>query len=148
VSEAAQRRNVRYIDHVAIVVADADASSKALTNMLGLEAVNDEVVTSVGVRLVHLAGSERDRHATLQLVQPVAAGPIREYLAEHGEGLHHVCYVVDNIPAFLTSPAERGTRTFTGGRGWRACFLAAQPSGVQFELVEPSIQATVPGGAR
>lgn len=127
---------VQYIDHVGIVVENADASARALSQMLGVHVVHDEVIDSVGVRLVYLAASDGPERATIQLVQPVALGPIRDFLTSNGEGPHHVCFAVDQIAAFLSRPTESESKVFTGGRGRQACFLAARPAGLQVELIE------------
>lgn len=134
---------VQYIDHVGIVVENADASAKALSDMLGVHIVHDEVIDAVGVRLVYLAASDAPEGATVQLVQPVAPGPIRDFLASHGEGPHHVCFCVDQIADFLCRPAESETKIFTGGRGRQACFLAARPAGLQVELIEMGARAAL-----
>ena len=73
----------------------------------------------------------------LQLVQPTGPGPIADFLAAQGEGLHHICLAVEDIPATLRRlPGQEGVRVGMGGRGRRACFLAAPPNGLRIELTE------------
>lgn len=121
------------IDHVAVAVRDIDAALPYYVETLGLTPIHDEVLTAAGVRLVYLAGGA----ALLQLVQPVARGPVAEYLAAHGEGLHHLCFAVDDIPATLRElPGQTHVPVVMGGRGRRACFLAAPPNGLRIELTE------------
>jgi methylmalonyl-CoA/ethylmalonyl-CoA epimerase len=132
---------VRYIDHVGIVVANADTSAQDLSEMLGVHVVHDEIIDAVGVRLLYLAVSDAPEQATVQLVQPVAPGPIRDFLTMHGQGPHHVCFAVDQIAAFLSRPSESESKVFTGGHGRQACFLAAKPAGLQVELIELGAQA-------
>lgn len=121
------------IDHVAIAVRDIDAALPFYVDCLGLRLIHDEVLASAGVRLVYLAGGA----ALLQLVQPVAPCPVAEYLAAHGEGLHHLCFAVDDIPDALRAlPGQDGVAVVMGGRGRRACFLAAPPNGLRIELTE------------
>jgi methylmalonyl-CoA/ethylmalonyl-CoA epimerase len=127
----------RFVDHVGIVVADADEAAARFAARFGLEVVHDELVTAVGVRLVYLAGSERAVPTTIQLVEPVREGPIKDYFERAGEGVHHVCLAVSDIDATLCALGENGeTQVFSGGRGRRSCFLSGQTCGTLIELAE------------
>jgi methylmalonyl-CoA/ethylmalonyl-CoA epimerase len=133
--------SARFIDHVAIAVADADAASRWYIERLGMRVAYDEAVTAAGVRLMYLAGAAADGPQTmLQLVQPFGPGAVDTFLRERGEGLHHVCFAVAAIGATLAAAGDPGLGEFAGGRGRRACFLAAAPNNVNVELteVEPS----------
>ncbi len=136
------------INHVGIAVTDADEAAARFAALLGLDVVGDEVISEVGVRLVYLAGSGGSGHTTIQLVQPVQPGPVRDHLDRHGEGPHHVCFTVRSIEDALASlPGEAGSVVFTGGRGSRACFLTARPAGTTIELIETSgVQARSAAG--
>jgi methylmalonyl-CoA/ethylmalonyl-CoA epimerase len=128
---------VRYLDHVGIVVANADEAAARFVERLGMRLVHDELVDHVGARLVYLAGSDGRVPATIQLVQPVRPGPLSDYLAQRGEGPHHVCLAVTDLGEALSSLAgEQDSTPFTGGRGRQACFLASQPASTVIELVE------------
>jgi methylmalonyl-CoA/ethylmalonyl-CoA epimerase len=130
-------RPARDIDHVAVAVADADEAAGRFIALLGLTVVADEIADEPGVRLVHLAGPGAAGPTTLQLVQPLRAGPVRDHLDQHGEGIHHICFTVVSVPGALADmPGEEDARIFTGGRGRPACFLAARPGGALIELVE------------
>lgn len=125
----------QFIDHVAVAVRDADAAAGWFLQRLGLRRVHDERLPDIGVRLVHLAAPDSDL-TTLQLVQPIGPGPVHQFLAERGEGLHHICFAVADIAAELAGPVgEPSTPIVPGGRSSRTCFLAARPSGVLVELV-------------
>lgn len=127
----------RLIDHVAIVVADADRAAARFAALLGLTVAGDEIVGDAGVRLVYLVGTDESAQATLQLVQPVRPGPVRDHLELHGEGLHHVCFAVHSITDTLAGlPGEAAANIFMGGRGRPACFLVTRPCGVIVELVQ------------
>lgn len=129
------------IDHVAIAVRDADEAARTFARLLGHRMVGDERVEAAGVRLVYLgaaAGGHRDA-ALLQLVQPVAAGAVAEFVAARGEGLHHVCFRTSNIERSLRAAGERGTGgVFAGGRGRPCAFLTRTAHGVLIELTELS----------
>ena len=129
------------IDHVAVAVHNADTAMRYYIDELGLELVGDEIADDPGVRLVYLAaGNDR-----VQLVAPFRPGPVATWLETHGEGLHHICFEVADIPVALAAiTGQDGRPVFRGGRDRRACFLDSTPAGVNIELTEtePSL---IPG---
>lgn len=133
--------SARCIDHVGIVVANADVGATSLNESLGLEVEHDESLPDIGVRLVYLActtprNSLGGPSSTIQLVQPIGPGPVADHLAKYGEGLHHVCFSVAVLEAALRRAGEVSPQLFLGGKGKRACFLAHRAAGALVELVE------------
>jgi methylmalonyl-CoA/ethylmalonyl-CoA epimerase len=127
----------RFVDHVGIVVADADEAASRFAARFGLEVVHDEVVDEVGARLVYLAGADRGVPTTIQLVEPVRQGPIQTHFDQRGEGVHHVCLAVTDLDATLAAlDGEDDARVFSGGRQRRCCMLAGQTCGTLIELAE------------
>ena len=124
---------IRWLDHIGIAVFDVDAALPYYVDRLGLRVVHDEIAADPGVRLCYLdVGS-----LFLQLVQPLRRGPVQDFLESRGEGLHHVCFAVDDIGSTLAHLDEREpARVFMGGRRRRACFLVDGPDGVLIELTE------------
>jgi methylmalonyl-CoA epimerase len=121
------------IDHVAVAVHDIRASLPYYTDILGLPVVADERAEDPGVRLVYLDAG----NTYLQLVQPIRPGPVSGFLAERGEGLHHMCFAVQRLEHSLAAlPGERDAAIFRGGRGRRACFLTGTANGALVELTE------------
>ncbi|HWF74837.1 MAG TPA: VOC family protein [Solirubrobacteraceae bacterium] len=94
----------RRLDHVAMVVTDTETALAHFSGELGMRVVETEELEIPPVRLTYLdAGA-----VTLQLVEPLAGNDaLEEHLAEHGEGLHHVCFEVDDL--------EAGIRALSGG---------------------------------
>jgi catechol 2,3-dioxygenase-like lactoylglutathione lyase family enzyme len=127
----------RRIDHVGVVVRDIELTRAAYVRDFGLEPDGEEVVDSVNVRLAYLKCLGDRDPAYLQLVQPLGPGPAADFLAEHGEGLHHVCFGVPDISRALRQiDGEADTAVFQGGRGRAACFLGTRPDNV---LIEPAL---------
>ncbi len=145
---------LRRIDHVAVAVSDADTAIAHYTSVLGLTLTHDERLPQIGVRLVYLTTDDTlGSSAALQLVQPIAPGPIAHHVTTHGDGLHHVCFAVDDLDQALDGLAgESRSAVFLGGRSRRCAFLAQQPNGVRIELTEerPAAAAADPDhpGAR
>ncbi|MGZ8758361.1 MAG: VOC family protein [Aeromicrobium sp.] len=124
---------VRSVDHIGIIVNDIDATLEYYVGVLGLPVVHDEVLVERSARIVFVDAG----NVLIQLVQPTAVGALTEFLASQGEGVHHVCFAVNNIPETLrTIAAETSDGIFPGGRGRRACFLKNLPAGVRIELYE------------
>jgi methylmalonyl-CoA/ethylmalonyl-CoA epimerase len=122
------------IDHVGVAVRDVDSSLGYYVDALGMTVSVDVPLDDGSTRLVYLESGD----TTLQLVQPLRPGPLMEFLDTHGEGLHHVCFAVDDIIAALESlPGhERVDGVYLGGRRCRVSFIAARPNGIRIELTE------------
>ena len=133
---------MRRIDHVGIVVRSIDASLDYYTKILGLDLIADGPRPDGSVRLAYLAAGD----TTVQLVEPLALGPVAHALELMGEGLHHICFAVDDLEAALSGlPGEGDQPVEDGGLGCRVAFLSAVPSGVRIELSEGPRQANVDG---
>lgn len=128
----------RRIDHVAIATLDAGAAAAWYTHNFGMAIVGDEIVESAGVRLVYLAPRDRgpDAASMVQLAEPFADGNMRDFIERKGEGLHHICFAVDDIEQALYGVDQSADTIFAGGRERRTCFLDEQPVNVLIELTE------------
>ncbi len=121
------------IDHVGIVVRSADEALGYWRDTLGLEVTGDEVADDPGVRLVYLGRGT----TSIQLVEPVhPSSALHAWLAERGEGLHHVCFLTDDLEAFAAGVPGGTGPLFRAGRRRRACFLKEEPGGVVVEVTE------------
>jgi methylmalonyl-CoA epimerase len=121
------------VDHVAIAVRDVDPYLAYYRDRLGLFVVHDEVLVDPPVRLLLLdAGNVR-----IQLVQPCGPGRVLSFIEDRGEGLHHICFLVDRIEATLLSRRlDLDGPIFLGGQGRRCCFVDDERTGVAVELME------------
>jgi catechol 2,3-dioxygenase-like lactoylglutathione lyase family enzyme len=129
----------RRIDHVAIAVVDADASARWYVEELGMRIAADEIIASANVRLVALAPTRGATDQTfVQLAQPVGPGRIDDFLRAHGEGLQHICFLVDDTAASAALLGADPAAVFAGGGGRPMCFLSERPNGVTVELAQPA----------
>lgn len=133
----------RRIDHVAVATRDAGSAADWYVQHLGLRRVHDERVEEAGTRLVWLEpdGESLPGTARFQIVEPLRPGPVATYIEEHGEGLHHVCFVVDEAGAFLEQRGEEAQQVFRGGFGLPCAFLKRTPPGVNIEIVQKGLDA-------
>ena len=124
------------IDHVAIAVSDLEAAIAYYRDTFGAEVVHRERVDSDGVEeaLIKVADSY------IQLLTPTTdTSPVAKYLANKGEGLHHVGYRVADCAAALQSVKDHGGRTIDeaprpGSRGTTVAFV--HPKGAFGTLIE------------
>lgn len=131
------------IHHVAVVVRSIDESLPRYRALLGLEVESEpEVFASQRVRLCFLPTGP-DPAARIELIEPVdGESGVARYLAEHGEGLHHVCLATDDLPAELArlarAEAELIDREPRPGAHGRVGFVHPRTlNGVLWELLEP-----------
>ena len=130
------------IHHVAIVVRSIDESLPRYRTLLGLEAEQPpEVFASQRVRLCFLPTGP-DPAARVELIEPIDdESGVARYLAEHGEGLHHVCCLTDDLPASLealvAAEAELIDRDPRPGAHGSVAFIHPRTlNGVLWELLE------------
>jgi methylmalonyl-CoA/ethylmalonyl-CoA epimerase len=127
------------IDHLGIAVSSISNAVAFYRDALGLELSGTETVEDQGVRVALLAVGE----SRIELLEPVSEEtPVGRFLAKRGEGLHHICYEVDDLQSKLDELKLRGTRVLEGyprrgAEGKLVAFLhPAGAHGVLVELVE------------
>ncbi len=130
----------RSLDHVAIVVDNTEDALTIWRDRVGLEVLYSEEVNEGTIRLTHL--NLGNTH--LQLVEPLTEDhPLRDWLVEHGPGLHHLCLSVDDVGQAFEDLPEQGmpvaNSIHQGTQGKRALFLAPSATdGVQLEVTGPT----------
>lgn len=104
----------------------------------GVDAGEIADIDDQGVRaaLVRIGGSQ------LELIQPTdEAGAVARFIERRGEGLHHICFEVDDLPARLAQLRDAGLRLVDqvpreGLSGEIAFIHPASTGGVLVELVD------------
>jgi methylmalonyl-CoA/ethylmalonyl-CoA epimerase len=126
---------LRRLDHVAVLVRDTDEALRFYSGRLGLPVASSEEITSPHVRLTYLDAG----NAYIQLVEPLTGNtPLTDWLDEHGEGLHHICFGVDDVAGAVGELNDPGEAiSFGSGRGRVSSFVSAAGShGVRIECTE------------
>jgi len=126
------------IDHIGVAVKSLTAT-KAIYEKLGLSVSAEETVEQEQVRLVMVPlGDSR-----LELLEATSeTSTIAKFIAKRGEGLHHVCLKVPDLPAALERLKRDGVRLVseeikTGAGGDKYVFVhPAGTGGVLLELVQ------------
>lgn len=127
------------IDHLGIAVKSLDDSLPFYRDILGLELACTEAVADQGVTVAMLpVGNSR-----IELLEPVSGdSPVGRFIGKRGEGLHHICYEVEDLTATLAGITKAGARVLDGyprpgAEGRLVAFLhPTSANGVLVELVE------------
>jgi methylmalonyl-CoA epimerase len=127
------------IDHVAIAVNDLEAAIAWYQEAFGATVDHRERVESDGVEEALLKVAD----SYVQLLTPTRDdSPVAKYLANKGEGLHHIGYRVANCAEALESIKAMGGRVIDdaprpGSRGTTVAFVHPKTSfGTLIELVQ------------
>ncbi len=128
------------IDHLGIAVKSLSAA-KGFYEKLGLSISEEEVVAGEQVKVVMIPLGE----SRLELLEPTSENSaVAKFLAKRGEGLHHVCLRVPDLPAAVAKLNRDGVRLISneikiGAGGHQYVFVhPASAGGVLLELVEGS----------
>ena len=126
------------IDHIGIAVKSLVAA-KAIYEKLGLSISPEETVEQEQVRLVMIPVGE----SRLELLEATSENStIAKFIGKRGEGLHHVCLRVPDLPATVERLKKDGVRLVseeikTGAGGHKYVFVhPSSTGGVLLELVE------------
>jgi methylmalonyl-CoA epimerase len=126
------------IDHLGIAVKSL-AAARSIYEKLGLTVSPEETVESEQVRLVMVPLGE----SRLELLEATSQdSTIAKFIAQRGEGLHHVCLCVPDLAAAVARLKKDGVRLVsgeikTGAGGHRYVFVhPSSAGGVLLELVE------------
>ncbi len=95
------------INHIAIAVADIDGALSFWRDTLGLVVDHIEDVPSQKAVVAFLPCGDSE----VELVKPTAGDTgVAKFLADHGGGMHHLCFEVDDIDAMLLQLKNKGVR--------------------------------------
>jgi methylmalonyl-CoA epimerase len=126
------------IDHLGIAVKSLTAA-KSIYERLGLIISAEESVEQEQVRVVMVPVGE----SRLELLEATSENStIAKFIAKRGEGLHHVCLRVPDLPAAVESLKKDGVRLVSeeikvGAGGHRYVFVhPSSTGGVLLELVQ------------
>ena len=125
------------LDHVGIAVRDLEQAASRFGGLLGLDRGSRYDLPDWKVSALFLTVGE----SHLELLQPHGEdSTVGRFLARRGEGLHHICFEVEDIESSLRDFERQGAvlldrRPRPGAGGHRVAFIHPQSThGVLVEL--------------
>jgi len=130
---------LKKINHIAIAVINIKESAKFYQNVLGLSLSDVEVVPAQKTR----AGFFKIGEMNIELVQPSEPdSPLVKFLETKGQGIHHICFEVDDVEAEVKAFLNKGAtmvdqKPRPGAHQTKVAFVHPKSSsGVLIELCE------------
>jgi methylmalonyl-CoA epimerase len=123
------------VHHVGVVVRDMERAMRFYRDTLGLPVFEMQTIEEQGVKAALLSIGDSE----IELLEPIVTdNGVARYLESRGEGLHHVCFQVDDIERDLAALKEKQVelidQTTRIGIAGRICFL--HPKAMHGTLVE------------
>ena len=127
------------IEHIGIAVKDLDTNAPFWKHVLKISHKGTETVAQEGVTTdIYDTGSGK-----VELLKSTVSGSVIEkFLEKRGEGIHHVCFEVDNINKAIIELKElnigvRADRPTVGAEGYKVVFIHPKSTGgVLVELAQ------------
>lgn len=128
------------MDHIGIAVRDIDRSLKKWESVFAIKASGTEEIKERAIKLAYL---DIPGENAVELIEPLEEGtPVDRFLKSRGEGIHHICFEVEDIDESVRDLQSIGMEFVTdepvkGAEGSRIIFLKPQNlNGVLIELKE------------
>jgi methylmalonyl-CoA epimerase len=95
---------LKKINHIAIAVNNVEEGANFYQNVLGLDLSGVEVVMAQKTRV----GFFKIGESNIELVQPAEPdSPLVKFLETKGQGIHHICFEVDDVEAEVKAFSKR-----------------------------------------
>ncbi|OLS18978.1 MAG: Metallothiol transferase FosB [Candidatus Heimdallarchaeota archaeon LC_3] len=127
------------IDHIGIAVKDIESHMEFYKDILKMPFLGFKTVESQKVKIAMFKIGE----SIIELLEPVSSdSPISKFLEKRGEGIHHLCYDVEDIEETLKHLKDNSVKLINeepviGAKGGKIAFLHPKSSGgVLTELSE------------
>lgn len=91
------------INHIGIAVKDVEKAMKQWREVFGLETPPPHIEPDMKICMVNLGG------VLVELMEPIGSeGTLAKSMEKRGEGLHHICYEVEDIYKAVDTLIEQG----------------------------------------
>lgn len=126
------------VDHIAIAVNNVDEALGNYQKILKVDRLDIEVVPIEKVRVAMLELED----TRVELMEPTADdSPIKKFLEERGEGIHHIAITADDIEKDISRASANGMRILgqlrSGSYGRKVTFIHPKSlNGVLTEFCE------------
>jgi methylmalonyl-CoA/ethylmalonyl-CoA epimerase len=93
------------IDHLGLACRSTEAAEKFYAGALGLVVVHRESLDAMKLKVVKIRTGE----SVLELLEPLPGEDVvSKFLASRGEGIHHVCFEVEDVAAATAELKAKG----------------------------------------
>ncbi len=93
------------IEHLGLACRSAESAAAFYSGVLGLPVVSRETLEGMKLKVVKLRSGE----SLLELLEPLDGEPvISKFLAARGEGIHHVCFEVEDLREAMKELRAKG----------------------------------------
>ena len=130
---------LKKINHIAVAVNNVEEAANFYQNVLGLTLSGVEVVTAQKTKV----GFFKIGESNIELVEPAEPdSPLLKFLEAKGQGIHHICFEVDDIESVIRDFVEKGAtmvdqKPRPGAHNTKVAFIHPKSSnGVLIELCE------------
>lgn len=128
---------IKGISHLGVAVKDLEAGREFYRSTFGLES-SEPIIGGDGTIKVSMVDVG---NAVVELLQPIAnQGVMAKFLEKRGEGIHHICYEVDDVHQEVARLKERGIEVIgepkPGAEGMSVFLHPKCTHGILVELVE------------
>ena len=130
---------IKRIDHIGIAVNNIDQALRVYADALGLQLTHTDKEEGQKSIVAFLPAGESE----VELVEPIGEdGPVARFLEKRGEGIHHICFEVDDIEAMLGQLKAHGVQLideepYVGTGGKKIAFIHPKAAhGVLIELCQ------------
>ena len=130
---------IKKINHIAVAVNNLDEAAKFYQTVMALTLSGVEVVPAQKTKV----GFFKIGESNIELVQPAEPdSPLVKFLETKGQGIHHICFEVDNIEEEVKAFLEKGAtmvdqKPRPGAHNTKVAFVHPKSSGgVLIELCE------------
>jgi methylmalonyl-CoA/ethylmalonyl-CoA epimerase len=137
---------IRRLDHVGVAVRSTSEALEYFSGHLGLAVTHTEDLDNPPVRLTLLDAG----NVFVQLLEPLEAdSELSLWIETRGEGVHHICFAVDDVASAVTAlgdPAQEPP-PLGSGRGRVAGFIVGARHNVLVECTEFHLELDVLGSS-
>ncbi|MEE9465019.1 MAG: methylmalonyl-CoA epimerase [Candidatus Neomarinimicrobiota bacterium] len=129
------------IEHVAVAVEDREEPAMVFQRLLGLQDRRTETVADQQV-ITDIFNTGRGKVELLEATTPDS--PVARFIAKRGPGIHHIAFLVDDLPAWLRHLKQQGVELLDseprrGAEGYQIAFLHPRSTaGILVELCQKS----------
>jgi len=133
---------IQKIDHVGIAVESLEKSIEIYKDFFSKDPDDVFEFPDQNVKIAFFEAGE----SSIELLQPLSSeGAIAKFLQKKGEGIHHICYRVEDLKASMNALEKKGYTALdkeprNGAHNTKVCFFhPKQTGGVLIELSQKGV---------